>query len=651
MNKAGLEKLNIEGDGVLYSCVESKEPELTAEQKIALIQEIGDLLEEYKWHPTEIGLTKMVERWWEQNKNLIALMQKHPNYNGRYQIIFPQEFARRFDATTARNFSNFWLNNMRSDKFLKPLTLEDDGVEISGREFFHKYKHLKQIFAYFDDWHNKGTIKTYEDLILDGHDFTYWSEKLRILREVEESSEYTKESRQMKNAYENFMYYIKALDKPNLTEEQAKKLNEYMSPVYPKCNAAAGQKTSRIVNKICLFFGLDNFEREEQVWVHDHYEKKMVKPYQREFAKYADAVNPLNVVRNFVLSVHPVDYLTQSFGVSWSSCHTIDKTNIRKSDGDTYQGMHCDGTVSYMLDATSLVAYTIDGGYKGTTPELENKIMRNMFHWGKSKLIQGRLYPQGNDGDSSIYEEYRAIVQKIFALCLGKKNTWKINIGTSHCRDNVKNDGTAYPDWENNSQCNVGYLLEDSFSSERLSIGATPICIHCGRSYDVEGTLNCCNSDDGNMNCAECGSSSDEMHEIDGEWYCEDCCFYCDVHERWELYSDHERVYVMNCGYACKDGAIEHSKIHYCEGCDEYFWAEEPYTDESGYYYCSRDCRARMTVLIGNNYYHEDDDRIVYCEACGDALLDAESEIYNGEVMCPACAAEAREEEEEEEED
>ena len=40
-----------------------------------------------------------------------------------------------------------------------------------------------------------------------------------------------------------------------------------------------------------------------------------------KFAKYADSINPIKVKRHTVLSVHPIDYYTMSFGNSWTSCH------------------------------------------------------------------------------------------------------------------------------------------------------------------------------------------------------------------------------------------------------------------------------------------------------------------------------------------
>lgn len=60
-----------------------------------------------------------------------------------------------------------------------------------------------------------------------------------------------------------------------------------------KC--ASGQKTSRIIGRLCRQFGVDSHER-----------------YNAVFAQLSDALNPLKIQKTAVLSVHPCDFLEMS---------------------------------------------------------------------------------------------------------------------------------------------------------------------------------------------------------------------------------------------------------------------------------------------------------------------------------------------------
>ena len=103
---------------------------------------------------------------------------------------------------------------------------------------------------------------------------------------------------------------------------------------------SAGQKTSRAVKKICTLIGITS---------------NTYSDFEKRYAKYSDAINPLDVVRHTILSVNPVDYLLSSNGNSWSSCHTLDKNNP-----NGFSGCHCSGTMSYLLDGTTMVYYQVE---------------------------------------------------------------------------------------------------------------------------------------------------------------------------------------------------------------------------------------------------------------------------------------------------
>jgi hypothetical protein len=122
---------------------------------------------------------------------------------------------------------------------------------------------------------------------------------------------------------------------------------ELLAKAIPEVRVHVGEKTSRVVNKICKYLGYDKHT-----------------DYNREFAKYADALSPMIIKRHTILSLNPLDYLTMSFGNSWASCHTIDKANKRRMP-NSYEGQYSSGTMSYMLDPSSMVLYTVDAAYNG----------------------------------------------------------------------------------------------------------------------------------------------------------------------------------------------------------------------------------------------------------------------------------------------
>jgi hypothetical protein len=149
----------------------------------------------------------------------------------------------------------------------------------------------------------------------------------------------------------------------------------------------------------------------------------------------------------------------------------------------SYSGAYCGGTVSYMLDSTSFITYVHD---KIPTDVEEGKIYRNMFHYGNNILVQGRIYPQGNDGLTDLYSEFRQFVQNEFSKLLGlTSDVWvKRNRG---CGYNTATYGVHYADYLHFTQCNVTYPKERSESCDNvIDIGHNRICPHCGQRVDGE---------------------------------------------------------------------------------------------------------------------------------------------------------------------
>lgn len=387
-----------------------------------------------------------------------------------------------------------------------------------------------------------------------------------------------------------------------ISEELATRLNE----ACPDIHAHNGQKMSRIVNKILSYIGYNNLP-----------------DYNKWFAKYADALNPLQIIRHTVLSVNPLDYLTMSFGNSWASCHTIDKTNKRGMP-NSYQGMYSSGTISYMLDEPSMVFYTVDASYNGNDFWNEPKINRQMFHWGEDKLVQGRLYPQDNDGNACAYTPNREIVQKIISEIFEFPNLWTVSKGTSATRKYVYSDGTHYRDYCSYDNCTLSRPKE-STNENRFTVGHMPICIECGEEHETEDNINCCAD---KYYCAKCGrriSDPEEVVWIGDRSYCRECVSWCD---RCGEFFVGEVTRTTDGHYVCDNCLDEYYRM--CYECGEYYRRHAVnYVDSVEDYVCD-DCLA---------------ERYSSCDACGEPFRSEDLTEHNGRWLCDDCLEEEAKEE------
>lgn len=374
-----------------------------------------------------------------------------------------------------------------------------------------------------------------------------------------------------------------------------------------------GEKTTRLVNRLCSYIGWSNNP-----------------DYNRQFSKYADALTPITIKRHTIISLNPLDYLTMSFGNSWASCHTIDKTN-RRGMPNSYEGQYSSGTMSYMLDPSSIVLYTVDGKYDGNEFYTQPKINRQMFHYGEEKLVQGRLYPQSNDCDPEVYTPYRNLMQEIISQIFDFPNLWTIS------RDKVsrytRSYGTHYQDYVHFNNCKIS-IPNGNTNESAMKIGRDPICIECGNEHDIQSNINCCRS---GYKCADCGAyieDEDDVYWVDDEPYCRDCVCYCDCCNE---YYRNEDTYEVHNGryteYVCEECRDEH--YFCCEDCDEWYPNDEMYTAY----------REGCEVTVCSHCVEE----YTCCEECGELHHNNDVIVIGDSYYCPECAKEIEAEAENEE--
>lgn len=104
-----LKEYNIEYDNA-DETINTYEHVIPEEQKKELREEMISLLEEYEYYPTELGINKEIDEWYNNKYSLIKLFEKHPNYNGKYQIVFDTDFKREINENIIAKFRNYLKN-------------------------------------------------------------------------------------------------------------------------------------------------------------------------------------------------------------------------------------------------------------------------------------------------------------------------------------------------------------------------------------------------------------------------------------------------------------------------------------------------------------------------------------------------------------
>lgn len=403
-----------------------------------LVDDVMSLLTKYNHRNSEHGVCTMLNEYFTNKKDLIELLQKSEHYMGDMRMMIDIELARENSARDICDFcDNFYVNVGASKLLLKyedenGKKLEDylrTGVkyitakDLMKREVVSKLKKITDVQSKFAD--DGTTIASHAN----------------------------------EDACYNVVRKFRGISLSTISKEFSDSMDE-------KYKVREGMKTSRAFNRVCGFYGVDKLPE-----------------YNKLFAQYADMVSGLKRKLKFFISVNPIDYLTMSFGVNWASCHTIDKEN-RRHMGSSYHGMYCAGTVSYMLDATSIITFVHD---HVPTDWEDGKIYRCMFHYGKDILVQGRVYPQGNDGNTDLYKVFRNYVQNEITPLIGITDTTWMKKTSGDVAGNVSSCGLHYKDYVQFSYCNVSYPRERSLAKDNvIMIGHTGICPYCGREFSAD---------------------------------------------------------------------------------------------------------------------------------------------------------------------
>lgn len=409
-----------------------------------LVDDTMALLTKYNHRNSEHGVCKLLDAFFENKRNLIILLASSQHYAGDMRVVLDVELARENSRDDVHRFCYSFMSNVGARKLIVKNTDE------------HGKKQA--------DYLKIGIERLSPRDLLDENIVQLLSASGENVHKFNNNGELVESVCVYSDLDNFFAYKINQNWQGSLINEVVKSAAALPTPV----KLTEGMKISRAFNKVCAAYGIDKLPK-----------------YNKLFAEYADMVSSLTRHMKFFISVNPLDYLTMSFGVNWASCHTIDKRNIRNMP-NAYSGAYCGGTLSYMLDPTSIVTYV-----HSSMPESfeEGKVYRNMFHYENGLLIQGRIYPQGNDGATDLYKTFRGFVQDELSELLDlESTTWVKKSGSAS--DYVSSSGVHYRDYASFSSCNASYPKEmKDIANTSVRVGHSGICPYCGEEFSSSDKL------------------------------------------------------------------------------------------------------------------------------------------------------------------
>lgn len=420
-----------------------------------LVDDTMELLTVNRHRNTEHGVCTLLDTYFTNKEPLIKLFMTSKNYIGDMRIAVEKEFARNANSREIRNY-------LCQCKIMLSLDKLYQRYDENGKTLFHHLMTGKKVF----DINELPNASQQQSKVAEMHKWDY--NTFATAESVQKRNEFDK--------YFNFFYNNPYSElQADFTLDTKKNVPELK----------AGTKTSRAFNKVCSHYGVDKLCPETTVV---NGVEKTVYPYNKFFAEYADLVTSSTKKMQFIISINPLDYLTMSNGVNWVSCHNINT--------GSYKG----GTMSYMLDAVSIITFVVEK-IEGDIHKIP-KVYRQMYHYEKNLFIQSRLYPQGNDGATNLYNSFRGHVIEEFNELLGVDGDWNIEVGPDICRQHVckAENGRHYSDYIYNANAGIFYPTNNapSVRNHIMTIGHAGICVNCGKEFSSTNFLSHASSYDCN---------------------------------------------------------------------------------------------------------------------------------------------------------
>ena len=352
------------------------------------------------------GLMENIEMSIEAKSWLFDIFKNSPYHNGKGQLIIPMEIERPLDRDEISYFASY-VENIANKYLLKESVIDGYTYRCVENEIDEIYRYIAAVnyMNVYDD-----------DVILKGKPFSEYREqyqKLVTIRHKFEVDTYRRNGkyvdREVCDLYDKAcLISITIRNCVGRTLENEDDISN-LSDAFPHSQCREGAKITRVIQKCLKELGLYQLAMENEK-----------ETFNKEYAKWCDAVSPHTITKWSVLSINFVDYITMCHGNSWTSCLNTDK-HRNFTSGHFSDGFNSRRVLDYALDSTTMVFYTIDENYNGDDWELQPKNTRQLFHFGQGKLVQARLYPKGN---RELYTQYRENVESLLAEGMGEANLW-----------------------------------------------------------------------------------------------------------------------------------------------------------------------------------------------------------------------------------
>lgn len=506
--------------------------DISDENMNALRRETRWLLQKFGYN-TE-SLQDVLNVWHRNNGWMMNLMSNHPSWHeDKFMISYETEVERHISKSGINKFRNWAISETQKLSYWDKFLAEIDYLSYCTMcDLRTQYSNVYDTMSNCEDnvWSYRHCLpqeKENEDdtveLILNGKDKNYyWEMKDKMDKTISQYDErndkiYVKGTNNKIDAAIAVFNVLSSVDKQFIDESLADRFNNYLRYGNFETEAKKGQKVSKLIAKFCIEIGLDKVKDEQDVSFTDqngevHNKVKDMGYNYYFYSVFADAINPTKKKMIVCFSLNPIDWLTMSFGNSWASCHTIDVDQLRKEQGDgthNYHGMYSSGTMSYMLDSSSIIMYYVNPESKDELengiahPELRDKFKRCVFCIGENKIIQSRVYPDGRNKDEGTDEDgiatqlatdMRTQFEEMISRCMNVPNNWVYKAGTGTASEMTDSRGTHYRDYLNYSDCGTVYLKIGERlvkNTNEIKIGHDPICPCCGKEHHYQENIQC----------------------------------------------------------------------------------------------------------------------------------------------------------------
>lgn len=470
------------------------------------------------------NLTKNFNLWKTNKKNLYNIFSTSPYWNeDELCIVLNSKVNRKLDFSLAQNIFKHLLENhqIREDK--------------------HKYeicRACKNLFSYinkkeFDGYINKEFIDNIEKQYYGS--FEKLSDKELIER----------------------------LD-AGIYDSMPCSIDAICYALVKKYSIREGQKLCKVLNKIlttekCDIGKTDLYEarynpqikgvrdyvgKDSSKWYIDYYYS-----YNQLFAVLSDILSPVEYDETFYISINPIDYLTQSHGNNWQSCHSL-----------RYQGCYHSATLTMMTDKTSVIVYTLPSKEASEFSLKDKKTRQSLFIGENNNIIfQNSFYPSKDMNESSVVRLY---LEELISNYMNVPNKW---VKTPNYDNFILDNYLGYCDWDN-GQAFCAVVLKDTDKSTILEIGHKAYSVdledqyvHVSESLRAEYRY-----------CSDCESLTNTTYLAYYDAYiCDDCLennyYYCDDVNDYRYYDD--CIYLEDLQkYVSKD-----YDCYYCEKCQCFY--------------------------------------------------------------------------------